>query len=35
MVALDGFRMAVARQNLNNNRNENISIPAKIFNERA
>ena len=35
MVALDGFRMAVARQRLNNNRSENIIIPAKIFNEIA
>ena len=35
MVALDGFRMAVARQSLNNNRSENIIIPAKIFNEIA
>lgn len=35
MVALDGFRMAVTRQSIYNKRNENIIIPAKIFNEIA
>ena len=35
MVALDGFRMAVARQQMKNGKEENIIIPAKIFNEIA
>ena len=35
MIALDGFRMAVSRHEINNNRNEKIIIPAKIFNEIA
>lgn len=35
MVALDGFRMAVARQSMKNGKEENIIIPAKIFNEIA
>lgn len=33
MVALDGFRMAVARENLINAKEQNIIIPAKILNE--
>ena len=35
MVALDGFRMAIARQSIDNSRDENIIIPAGIFNEIA
>ena len=35
MVALDGFRMAVTREALKNNKEENVIIPAKIFNEIA
>lgn len=33
MVALDGFRMAIAREAINNKPAENIVIPAKIFSE--
>ncbi len=33
MVALDGFRMAVARENMNSNNEKNIIIPAKTINE--
>lgn len=33
MVALDGFRMAVARENIINAKEQNIIIPAKILNE--
>ncbi len=33
MVALDGFRMAVARENIINKKEQNIIIPAKIINE--
>ena len=33
MVALDGFRMAVARENIRNAKNKNIIIPAKTINE--
>lgn len=33
MVALDGFRMAVAREHINNGREQNIIIPARTFNE--
>ena len=35
MVALDGFRMAVARHNIGENKEESIIIPAKNFNEIA
>ena len=35
MVALDGFRMAISRQAIRNDREENIIIPAKTFNEIA
>ena len=33
MVALDGFRMAVARENIKNSQAQNIIISAKILNE--
>ena len=33
MVALDGFRMAVARENINNEREQNIIVPARTLNE--
>lgn len=33
MIALDGFRMAVTRQPMINEKEENIVIPAKILNE--
>ena len=33
MVALDGFRMAVARENINNDREQNIIVPARTLNE--
>ncbi len=33
MVALDGFRMAVARENIINSADRKIIIPAKILNE--
>ena len=33
MVALDGFRMAVARENINNERKQNIIVPARTLNE--
>lgn len=33
MVALDGFRMAVARENITNAKEQNIIIPAKNLNE--
>lgn len=33
MVALDGFRMAIAREDMINKERENIVIPAKILNE--
>ena len=33
MVALDGFRMAIARENMKNKEKESIVIPAKIFGE--
>lgn len=33
MVALDGFRMAVSRESMENNENRNIIIAAKILNE--
>ena len=33
MVALDGFRMAVAREKIRNAKDKNIIIPAKILNE--
>lgn len=33
MVALDGFRMAIAREDMLNKKRENIIIPAKILNE--
>ena len=33
MVALDGFRMAVTRENIINKKEQNIIIPAKIINE--
>jgi DNA polymerase III subunit beta len=33
MVALDGFRMAVIRENIINGKTENIVIPAKSINE--
>ena len=33
MVALDGFRMAVAREAVNNGREQNIIIPARTLNE--
>ena len=33
MVALDGFRMAVARENIKNSQVQNIIISAKILNE--
>lgn len=35
MVALDGFRMAIARESIINNKEENIIVPAKILNEIA
>ena len=35
MVALDGFRMAVAREKMINGREESIIIPARILNEVA
>ena len=35
MVALDGFRMAVTREAIRNDKAENVIIPAKIFNEIA
>lgn len=33
MVALDGFRMAVARENISNGKEQSIIIPAKNLNE--
>lgn len=33
MVAIDGYRMAIARSNMLNKRQDNIIISAKIFNE--
>ena len=33
MVALDGFRMAVSREYLNNGKEQNIIIPARTLNE--
>ena len=33
MVALDGFRMAVAREKIRNAKKKDIIIPAKILNE--
>ena len=33
MIALDGFRMAVAREDMINKKEQNIIIPAKIINE--
>ncbi len=33
MVAIDGFRMAIAREQMKNKKKENIIIPAKILNE--
>ena len=33
MIALDGFRMAIAREKMINNKEENIIVPAKILNE--
>lgn len=35
MVALDGFRMAISRESIINNKEENIIVPAKILNEIA
>ena len=35
MAALDGFRMAVTRQNIKNSRDEKTVIPARTFNEVA
>lgn len=35
MVALDGFRMAVAREKMNNGYDKNIIIPARTINEVA
>ena len=33
MIAIDGFRMAVSREQMKNKKKENIIIPAKILNE--
>ena len=33
MIAIDGFRMAVSREQMKNKKKENIVIPAKILNE--
>lgn len=33
MVAIDGFRMAIARESMKNKKRQNIIIPAKILNE--
>lgn len=33
MVALDGFRMAIARENMKNSQEEQVVIPAKILQE--
>ncbi len=33
MIAIDGFRMAIAREQMKNAKKENIIIPAKILNE--
>ena len=33
MVAIDGFRMAIAREQMKNKKRENIIIPAKILSE--
>lgn len=33
MIAIDGFRMAIAREQMKNKKKENIIIPAKILNE--
>lgn len=33
MVALDGFRMAISREDMINKKEENIIVPAKILNE--
>ena len=35
MVSLDGFRMAISRQSIKNEREENVIIPAKTLNEVA
>ena len=33
MIAIDGFRMAIAREQMKNKKKQNIIIPAKILNE--
>lgn len=33
MIAIDGFRMAIARESMKNKKRQNIIIPAKILNE--